>query len=126
MKVLLDTHAFLWWVEDSAKLSKPARAAIAKHEAFVSLVSAWELAIKTCLKKIALSRPAARYFEIHSAACGFDVLGIELGHIAVVETLPFHHGDPFDRLLIAQARTDGFAIVSSDDRFDEYGVKRIW
>ena len=92
----------------------------------MSLVSAWELAIKASLGKLRLSLPVALYFERHVAASGFDVLAIDLVHLGAVEELPHHHGDPFDRLLIAQAKASHMTLVSADKTFAKYGVKRIW
>lgn len=126
MRCLLDTHAFLWWVDDDPRLPKRARDAIAKNDCSVSLVSAWEMAIKASLGELRLSLPVSVYFERHVAASGFDVLGIDLAHVGAVEGLPHHHGDPFDRLLIAQAKAGHMTLVSADKTFAKYGVKRIW
>ncbi len=128
MRVLLDTHVFLWWVEGERALPAKARAAIAdrENECLISLVSAWELAIKVKLGKLKLALPVQRYLVEHAAANGFQVLDIRLAHIGRVETLAAHHGDPFDRLLIAQALEEKLPIVTADPVFRKYGVKRIW
>jgi PIN domain nuclease of toxin-antitoxin system len=128
MDILLDTHAFLRWVEDDALLSAKARSAIAEtaDRVFVSAASAWELAIKRSLGKLKLALPVDRYVASHLEANGFSWLPIELQDIAVVETLPMHHRDPFDRLLIAQAKARKLAIVSADTAFSHYRIKRIW
>lgn len=128
MRVLLDTHVFLWWVEGERALPAKARAAIAdrENECLISLVSAWELAIKVKLGKLKLARPVQRYLVEHAAANGFQVLDIRLAHIGRVETLAAHHGDPFDRLLIAQALEEKLPIITADPVFRKYGVKRIW
>ncbi|MHB1358045.1 MAG: type II toxin-antitoxin system VapC family toxin [Rhodocyclaceae bacterium] len=128
MKVLLDTNAFLRWVEDDAALSKKARAAIADadNEILVSIVVPWELAIKSGQGKIKLSQPVGRYVASHVEANGFRLLGIELDDVALIEKLPLHHRDPFDRLLIAQAKIRKLPVVSSDLAFSSYGIKRIW
>ena len=128
MRVLLDTHVFLWWVEGERALPAKARAAIAdrENECLISLVSAWELAIKVKLGKLKLALPVQRYLVEHAAANGFQVLDIRLAHIGRVETLAAHHGDPFDRLLIAQALEEKLPIITADPVFRKYGVKRIW
>lgn len=128
MKLLLDTNAFLFWVEGSPQLTARAKRAIENESrpCMVSLVTAWELAIKASIGKIKLASPVSRYFAEHVAANAFDVLAIDLPHVAAVETLPTHHGDPFDRLLVTQALIEGFTLVSADSVFLKYGVKRIW
>lgn len=128
MRLLLDTHAFLWWVEGSAKLSKKARDALSAsdNECLLSLASAWELAIKAKLGKIQLAVPVKRYVVDHVAANGFQTLAITLDHIAQTETLEHYHRDPFDRLLIAQALTEKLPVVTADPIFRKYGIKRIW
>lgn len=128
MRLLLDTHAFLWWVDGGRRLSKRARTAIRRPSRVcsVSLASAWEMAIKASLGKLRLPIPVARFFSEQLAANHFDVLGLDLRHIELVSTLPFHHRDPFDRLLVAQALTEDLAIVSADPVFEQYGVRRIW
>ncbi|MBW7901780.1 MAG: type II toxin-antitoxin system VapC family toxin [Rhodocyclaceae bacterium] len=127
-RVLLDTGAFLWWLDDSPLLSRRARKTIgsADNDCLVSLASAWEMAIKAGLGKLRLPQPVARFFPEQLAANRFSALAIELRAIAAVETLPPHHRDPFDRLLVAQALTAGLPVVSADAQFDAYGVKRIW
>jgi PIN domain nuclease of toxin-antitoxin system len=128
VRLLVDTHAFLWWVENSASLSARARAAIADpgHECLFSVASGWELAIKISLGKLKITGSLDRFLPEQLAANNFDVLGIEMRHLARVAVLPFHHRDPFDRLLAAQALEDRVAIVSVDPIFTKYGVKRIW
>jgi len=128
MRVLLDTHVFLWWVEGDRALPAKARAALAdqENECLISLVSAWELAIKAGLGKLKLALPVKRYIVEHAAANGFRMLDIRMAHIGRVETLAAHHGDPFDRLLIAQAIEEKLPVVSADPVFRKYGVKRIW
>ena len=128
MKLLLDTNAFLFWVDGSPRLTARAHRAIENrvNACFVSLATAWELAIKASIGKLTLSRPVGRFFAEHVAANMFDVLGIELSHIAAVEQLPRHHGGPFDRLLIAQALDEKLVVVSSDPIFAKYGLRRNW
>ncbi len=128
MKLLLDTNAFLFWVDGSPRLTGRARRAIENeaHTCFVSLVTAWELAIKVSIGKLTLATPVGRYFAEHVAVNMFDVLGIELAHVAAVEKLPQHHGDPFDRLLLGQALSEKLTIVSSNPVFAKYGLKPVW
>lgn len=127
-RLLLDTHAFLWWVADAPELSEPARAVIAEgaNTCFLSLASCWEMAIKCSLGKLDLSQPIERFIPEHMLANGFDLLPIEFRHTARVEALPLYHRDPFDRLLVAQAQIEKLAIVSRDTVFSAYGVRRIW
>jgi PIN domain nuclease of toxin-antitoxin system len=128
MRVLVDTHVFLWWVEGDRALPAKARAVLADqdNECLFSLVSAWELAIKAGLGKLKLASPVRRYVIEHIAANGFRMLDIRMAHIGRVESLPPHHGDPFDRLLIAQALEEKLPVVTADPVFRDYGVKRIW
>ena len=128
MDLLLDTNAFLRWVEDDPALSKKARSVIANSEndILISMVVPWELAIKAGQGKIKLTQPVGRYVASHVEMNGFRLLGISLDDVALIETLPMHHRDPFDRLLIAQAKNRKLPVVSSDTAFSSYGIKRIW
>lgn len=128
MRVLLDTHAFLWWIDDAPTLSKRARASIADpdNDCLLSLVSCWEMAIKHGLGKLKLPGAIERFIPEQLAINGFRQLAIDFRHVARVAGLPFHHRDPFDRLLAAQAVEERCAIVSADAIFRKYGVKRIW
>lgn len=128
MRLLLDTSAFLFWVDASPRLSKPARRAIEdpSNTCFVSHASAWELAIKVSIGKLKLTKPVGSFFSEHLSANAFDAIAIELDHVAAVETMPRHHGDPFDRLLVAQALAETLVIVSPDKVFAKYGVSRLW
>jgi PIN domain nuclease of toxin-antitoxin system len=128
MRVLLDTHAFLWWVDDAPALSRRARAAIADagNECLLSVASCWEMAIKISLGKLELRSAIERFVPEQLAANGFQLRGITLPDVARVATLAFHHRDPFDRLLASQALGEGLAIVSRDPVFRRYGVRRIW
>jgi PIN domain nuclease of toxin-antitoxin system len=127
-RLLLDTHAFLWWVNDAPELTKAARRAIAdvKNECFLSVAGCWEMAIKSSPGKLRLAKSVERFVSEQLAANGFTLLNVELRHVAKVEELPFHHRDPFDRLLIAQALTEKLTIISADSAFSDYGVKVIW
>lgn len=126
MTLLLDTQAFLWWIADDARLSKPARRAIASHTCLLSLASCWEMAIKAGLGKLEIPRPVDRFIQEQLEVNGFRLLPIALEHTAAVAELPFHHRDVFDRLLAAQARREELTIVSSDPSFRKYGIRRVW
>ena len=126
MPVLLDTHAFLWWCEDSPELSKKARKVMTAEDCFVSLVSFWEIAIKISLNKLRLPGIIDRYLADQMSLNGFEQLEISFRQIMRCATLERHHGDPFDRLLVARAQEESLPIVSRDPAFDRYGIKRIW
>ena len=126
MTLLLDTHAFLWWVGDDPRLSARARRAITDSTCFISVASCWEMSIKAGLGRLDVPRPIARFLQEQLEVNGFSVLPVSLEHAAAVAEMPFHHRDPFDRLLAAQARHDDLAIVSADPVFRKYGVRRVW
>jgi PIN domain nuclease of toxin-antitoxin system len=126
-RVLLDTHAFLWFITDDDRLPPRARAAIVESDdALVSVASCWEMAIKASLGKLMLSAPVDRFLAEQLAENNFELLHIELAHVTRVASLPWHHRDPFDRLLAAQALDERLPIVSADPVFRKYGVKRRW
>lgn len=127
MNLLLDTHAFLWFVAGDNRLSARARRAMehADAELFLSAASIWEMAIKASLGRLALPAPLDQYIAA-KLQNGFRVLPVEWSHAAAVEKMPFHHRDPFDRLLIAQAISEGMPLVSVDPAFHAYKVKVIW
>lgn len=130
MKLLLDTHAFLWFITNDARLSGKAKALIADpaNEIFVSPASYWEVAIKVSIGKYPLSAPYEAFITNGIDGNGFKILPIEPRHTACVATLPFpaQHKDPFDRLLVAQAIVELFSLVSADPDLDAYGVTRLW
>jgi len=128
VRVLLDTHAFIWWMDADATLSSRARATIASgaNECLFSVASAWEMAIKISLGKLTGRGRIDRDVPEQLAANGISMLPIELAHVARVASLPFHHRDPFDRLLAAQSLEEEIPIVSADPVFKRYGVTRIW
>ena len=128
MTLLLDTHALLWWLEDDARLSKPARNAIsaASRRVMVSTASAWECAVKTAVGTLPQAAPVLANFRDILRREGFDLLDISLEHVLATCALPRFHGDPFDRILVAQALAEGVALVSKDNELDSYGVKRLW
>lgn len=123
-RLLLDTHALLWWLTDDPALSAPAREAIADptNEPLVSTASVWEIAIKRSLGKI--TAPDDLPSRITDE--GLPWLPISADHAWQVRELPLHHRDPFDRLLVAQALTERVSVVTTDPRFEPYGVEVLW
>ena len=124
MRLLLDTNAFLWWRDASPRLSVKARNQIRDpaNEIVVSIVSFWEIAIKRSLGKL-------RYledFEGVMAEENFTLLTVAYRHLHVLEQLPLHHGDPFDRLLIAQSISENLPVVTNDKAFDGYDAHTFW
>ena len=128
MRILLDTHAFLWFVWKDAKLSATALAHIVdpNNQLFLSPANYWEVAIKVSIKKLTLSEPYSVFFKREIAQHQITILDITVDHTDVVTTLPFHHKDPFDRLIIAQAMVEDIPVVSDDNRFDKYPITRFW
>jgi PIN domain nuclease of toxin-antitoxin system len=116
---LLDTEAFIWWDADDSRLGEHARASIAAaQDVFVSAASAWEIAIKATLGKLRTTRRPARAL----AEAQFSELPVTFEHAEAVSRLPVHHKDPFDRLIVTAALVEGCTIVTSDERFEPYGV----
>lgn len=128
MRALLDTHSYLWFVGGDARLSAPARQTIEDlaNEIFISPASLWEIAINVSLGKLSLGGPYEQFIPAELQRQKIAVVPIEVAHLAVVAQLPLHHRDPFDRLIIAQALTEGMPVISVDEAFDTYGVPRIW
>jgi PIN domain nuclease of toxin-antitoxin system len=125
VKLLLDTHAFLYWTEDNPRLPRRARAAIARPRsiACISAATIWEIRIK-----VAKGRLRTDFTDVAAEARKhrFDVLPITGDHAQTAGDLPPHHDDPFDRMLIAQARAEGMTLVTGDDAFGEYAVPLLW
>ena len=128
MRVLLDTHALLWWLSDDASLPGSARKIIAlpANSVLVSAASAWEIATKVRIGKLPSATDLASDFAAHLDQEGFEVLPISLEHAVRAGLLPGPHRDPFDRMLIAQAQSENIPLVSNDAVFDNYKVRRIW
>lgn len=128
MNLLLDTQALLWFVLDDSRLSETARESIVAADGivYVSPASLWEVAIKISLGKYALPMPFAAFWDDQLLANDFTLLPISVAHTARVAELPYHHRDPFDRLIIAQSLVEMIPVVSSDELFADYGVERIW
>ena len=128
MNLLLDTHSLLWFLNEDPHLVPNAKALIedSLNRKFVSMATCWEIAIKVGLKKLDLGEPVPTFLPRELLVNKFGLLHIELVHALHVENLPRHHRDPFDRLLVAQSIIEKIAIVSSDEKFDSYGVVRLW
>jgi PIN domain nuclease of toxin-antitoxin system len=128
MNLLLDTHTFLWFIAGSKSLSKKARSLIEDetNRVYLSAASLWEIAIKVSLSKLTLSEPFETFIPEQLSINSIELLGISVSHASRVASLPFHHRDPFDRLLIAQSLTEEIPVVSADNVLDAYGVKRLW
>ncbi len=127
-RLLLDTHAFLWWISDDPRLSRPAREAIAdgRNAVFLSAASAWEMAIKSGLGRLRLPEDLEAFLAEQLRANGFKPLPVTLSHALAVRQLPDHHKDPFDRMLVAQAIREDLTLVSGDAEIARYPVPRLW
>ena len=127
MKILLDTHAFIWFLEGSDRLSEKARKNIESdaNQVYISIASFWEMAVKVSLGKLDL---AIAFDELHTLAMEneIELLPIQLEHTQWVAQLPFHHKDPFDRMIIAQRIAEQMPILTVDSSFDLYSCKIIW
>jgi PIN domain nuclease of toxin-antitoxin system len=128
MRLLLDTHALLWWLSGDAQLTHAAREAVGNEEntVFVSAASAWEIATKARLGKLPGTETLAQNFETEIRQHGFLPLSISVEHGQRAGNLPPPHKDPFDRMLIAQAQAENLVLVSNEQIFDQYGVSRLW
>ena len=128
MRVLLDTHAFLWWVTDDAQLSDRVRDVIGDRDnrIFLSAASAWELAIKVGIGKLTLPEPVETYVPRRLVSNAFEPPPIEIRHTLRVATLPNYHRDPFNRILIAQCQVDDLVIASCDRQVLRYSVQQVW
>ena len=128
MRFLLDTHSLLWFLAGDPNLTERARRVIEnpEYDILASIASLWEVAIKHSLGKLQLAEPFEELFPRHLSLNSIVLLTIRQDHVARVSSLPFHHRDPFDRLLVAQALVEEIPILSGDDALDAYGVERIW
>ncbi len=127
MKLLLDTHTFIWWDSDPSKLSKRALELLLNPEntRLVSVVSLWEIQIKTQLGKLTVNQPLANIINDQQKN-GIEFIGVQVSHILVLQELPLYHKDPFDRLLIAQAKSENAILVSCDPVFSNYTIDIEW
>jgi len=128
MKLLLDTHTFLWFIMGNSKLSTTARNYIedTSNDKYISIVSLWEIAIKNSIGKLNLSGSFASVISSQIQLNGFEILDISFQHLVLVSSLPFHHRDPFDRLIISQSIVDFMPILGTDLLFDLYPITRFW
>ncbi|TRX00783.1 type II toxin-antitoxin system VapC family toxin [Candidatus Methylobacter oryzae] len=128
MKLLLDTHAFLWLNDDMARLSETVKALCSsgEHEFYLSTASPWEIQIKSQLGKLTLAIPIGELVSKNQLENNIQILPIELSHIGYLEKLPQHHKDPFDRIIIAQAIIEDMMIVTVDHAFSNYSVQVVW
>ena len=131
MKLLLDTHTFLWHADGDPQMSAAATALLIDpaNDLFLSMASVWELAIKTGLKKLRLSAPFAAFMRRAITGYAMTLLPVTLDNCAAYEQLPFpdpQHRDPFDRMIAVHALGNGLSVVGNDVAFDAYGVTRLW
>jgi len=128
MKLLLDTHAFIWWASEPAKLSDKVIELCQSGDniLLLSVTSAWEMQIKMQLRKLRLQRPLQEIIARQQDNNDLQILPILLEHVLELNNLPFHHNDPFDRLLIAQASKENAVLVSKDSVFLNYDVQVMW
>lgn len=127
MQLLLDTHVFLWAAADLKRLTTPVRIALqdAANDVFVSAAAAWEIAIKYSLGKLPLPSPPAIWTSSRIQKLGFTELPVRVAHASATATLPNHHGDPFDRLMVAQAQVEGLTLITADADVLKYPVKLL-
>jgi PIN domain nuclease of toxin-antitoxin system len=128
MNLLLDTHAFIWWDSEPGRLSEKALSNIQNSEnrILLSVASVWEMQIKAQLGKLTLQKPLAKLVAAQQNVNGIELLPIQLSHVLALDSLPLHHTDPFDRLLIAQAQAENAALVSNDALIAHYSVDLVW
>ena len=128
MRLLLDTHAVLWSLADADVFREPVAAALddPRNEKLVSIASFWEMAIKVGIGKLAMEEPPETVLERYVRERIATILPIRAVHLRLLRTLPHHHRDPFDRMLVAQALADDLTLVSHDAEIDAYGVRRLW
>jgi len=128
MRLLLDTHTFIWYVTDNPRLSAHVKLLIEdeNNEKLVSIASIWEMAIKHSIGRLNFSLPFIEFVGQQLTVSNIGLLEINLQHIEVVASLPLHHRDPFDRLIIAQSMAQQIPILSVDAIFDAYAIARVW
>lgn len=128
MRALLDTHAFIWFATGDSRLGAAAERVIrtGSHNLLLSVASVWEMAIKAGLGRLSLSLPLEQFVPEQMAANRIALLPVAIDHALHVAGLPQHHRDPFDRMLVAQARAEGVPLISADPELDRYGIRRLW
>jgi PIN domain nuclease of toxin-antitoxin system len=128
MKILLDTHAYLWYIAGDTQLSAAARNAIESetNDIFISSVSLWEITIKNSIGKLPLATPVTNIVDRYVKENGFNSLNICASDLLCLHELPWHHRDPFDRMLIAQAQSNKLTLISKDSKMGQYEITVIW
>lgn len=126
MKILLDTHTFLWGLSDETRLSEHVRRLLPSAESWLSVASLWEILIKSQSGKLRLPQPVGPYVMLKLKFNGVKLLPVTAEHVLRIESLPMHHRDPFDRMLIAQSLEEELPLVTSDAIFQRYGMNLIW
>ena len=128
MRLLIDSHALIWYVDQHQQLSPASRAAISdpSNELLLSAGSIWEIAIKIGLGKLNLTQPYSLWMSQALSDLGINILPITVEYADAQARLPKHHGDPFDRLIVAKALVENVSVVSADARMDAYGITRLW
>ena len=128
MRLLLDTHAFIWYTTDSSRLTATGRSLIdnGENDILLSTASVWEMAIKHSIGRLTFSMPFMEFIKQQIAVNRIDILEITFDHIEVVASLPLHHRDPFDRLIIAQSMAEQIPVLSRDAFFGAYAIARVW
>ena len=127
MKALLDSHVFLWAIAEEEKLSRPAQQVYSgPNNLWLSVVSVWEILIKVRAGKLLLPEPAGPYLVKRLVENKIEILPVKLGHLLRLESLPAHHRDPFDRMLVAQSLEEDLPLVTADPIFEKYPVRVIW
>jgi PIN domain nuclease of toxin-antitoxin system len=127
VKLLIDTHIFLWFINDSPNLSQNAIDLLESDtDILLSIASLWEIAIKVNLQKLTLPDRYEKFIPEQIAKNTIQVMPVAIAHLNIVAKLPLHHRDPFDRLLISQAISENIPVIGADLKFDDYGINRLW
>lgn len=128
MKYLIDTHTFLWIIEDNKNLTNKVRTIYLdnSNDIYLSVASIWEMAIKISLNKLSIQGQLVKFIDRHAVENNIRLLSIQPHHVFPIENLPFHHKDPFDRILLSQCIQEKMHLLSKDKEFDKYGINRIW
>lgn len=128
MKLLLDTHAFLWFIEGNTNLSNTARSLIedAGNQRFLSIATLWEMSIKVSMNKLMLQMPFTNLVTQQVYGNAIELLEIQAKHLDELAKMPFHHKDPFDRLIVAQSIVESMTVLAKDTAFDSYSITSLW
>ena len=128
MKLILDTHTALWWINEYEKLSPKVKVMLLNDEntLYISIVSAWEIAIKASIGKLPEFNGGVKAFFDKIEEIPISMISVTPSHVEEVENLPFHHRDPFDRLIVATAKTENMTILTADENIYKYDVSYIW